>query len=464
MKTFSRLAISLLIIGAPLLAGADQTSDLQAQVQTLLSQVQQLQQKGVLPASAGSSSGGSCPALSRTLKLGMSGTDVTQLQQYLATDPSVYPEGTVTGYFGNLTQTAVQRFQTKYAIVSSGSPATTGYGVVGPHTMSVIAANCSGGAGVGTGNTSTVGGYLQLTPVQGTAPLTAQVQAVVNTVNSCAAATYSLDFGDGTAVQQIIVPSGACQRLTQSFSHVYPYGGVYLIKLYSGTHQTGATIQVTGAAAPAPTTSTTNGNGTNTTANGMPAESFSATPTSGSAPLVVNFSGTVTSADAAWNGGGNDTLVFGDGATASVPLPTAASSWQTYNVAHTYAQGTFTATMKPGAATSGNTPIGSVTVVSGSGASYAYGQPTVTPGANSVAFAVTLQFDSPSICDPYQISWGDGSTPVTYAAPAGSTSCATGVQTISQVHTYSAAGNYTVTLMRGFGYKQNNTASVVLSN
>lgn len=88
-----------------------------------------------------------CPSLNRTLSYGMSGSDVTQLQQYLAADPTVYPEANTSGFFGTLTQNAVQRFQAKYGIVSSGSPTTTGYGLVGAKTRNTINTLCSGGSG-----------------------------------------------------------------------------------------------------------------------------------------------------------------------------------------------------------------------------------------------------------------------------------------------------------------------------
>ncbi|MHB1316830.1 MAG: peptidoglycan-binding protein [Minisyncoccota bacterium] len=82
--------------------------------------------------------------IARSLELGMSGTDVTSLQTFLATDSSVYPSGLVTGYFGELTKAGVERFQAKNGIVSSGTPATTGYGRVGPQTMSAINAQMGG--------------------------------------------------------------------------------------------------------------------------------------------------------------------------------------------------------------------------------------------------------------------------------------------------------------------------------
>lgn len=72
------------------------------------------------------------------LRRGSRGAEVTALQEFLKSDPVIYPEGIVSGYFGALTEQAVKRFQTKYGIVSSGSPATTGYGLVGPKTRAKL--------------------------------------------------------------------------------------------------------------------------------------------------------------------------------------------------------------------------------------------------------------------------------------------------------------------------------------
>lgn len=65
--------------------------------------------------------------LIRNLKQGMSGEDVKLLQETLAADPAVYPDGFVTGYYGQLTAKAVKSFQKKHGI------SQTGY--VGPLTM-----------------------------------------------------------------------------------------------------------------------------------------------------------------------------------------------------------------------------------------------------------------------------------------------------------------------------------------
>src|SRR3989338_4378323 len=76
--------------------------------------------------------------LFRQLDLEMTGSDVSDLQTFLARDSAIYPERLVTGYFGQLTKAAVERFQTAQGIISQGTPATTGYGRVGPRTLGVI--------------------------------------------------------------------------------------------------------------------------------------------------------------------------------------------------------------------------------------------------------------------------------------------------------------------------------------
>ena len=76
--------------------------------------------------------------ITSTLDLGARGTNVTNLQAFFADNSAIYPEGLVTGYFGGLSQSAVQRFQATYGIVNSGTPAPTGYGRVGPSTLSRI--------------------------------------------------------------------------------------------------------------------------------------------------------------------------------------------------------------------------------------------------------------------------------------------------------------------------------------
>ncbi len=74
-------------------------------------------------------------SIRRNLQRGARGDDVSQMQRWFAQDKSIYPEGLVTGYFGPLTLSAVQKFQVKYFIVSEGEP---GYGLMGPKTRAKL--------------------------------------------------------------------------------------------------------------------------------------------------------------------------------------------------------------------------------------------------------------------------------------------------------------------------------------
>ncbi len=66
----------------------------------------------------------------KRLAVGSKGSDVQQLQEMLVND-GVYPEGIISGTYGQLTRKAVQKFQEKYGIAKQGDP---GYGDVGPNT------------------------------------------------------------------------------------------------------------------------------------------------------------------------------------------------------------------------------------------------------------------------------------------------------------------------------------------
>lgn len=103
-------------------------------VQALLAKIQALQSQ--LANMQGSSN--FCDLPTHTLRRGSSGDDVSRLQQFLARDTSVYPEASITGYYGALTELAVQRWQIKNGIVLSGTAATTGFGAVGPKTLAAM--------------------------------------------------------------------------------------------------------------------------------------------------------------------------------------------------------------------------------------------------------------------------------------------------------------------------------------
>lgn len=70
---------------------------------------------------------------SRSLAPGMRDDQVRALQQLLASDPEIYPEGTASGYYGQATTRAVRKFQLKYGVIQSENEA--GNGRVGPKTL-----------------------------------------------------------------------------------------------------------------------------------------------------------------------------------------------------------------------------------------------------------------------------------------------------------------------------------------
>ncbi|MDP3735412.1 MAG: peptidoglycan-binding domain-containing protein [bacterium] len=83
--------------------------------------------------------------LTRTLGLGMrdagTGGEVSKLQKFLIKKGQL-EAGLATGYFGKLTQAAVRMWQGASGVVSSGSPATTGYGLIGPKSRALLVSQC----------------------------------------------------------------------------------------------------------------------------------------------------------------------------------------------------------------------------------------------------------------------------------------------------------------------------------
>ena len=96
----------------------------------------------------------------RSLTVGMSGADVTELQKALI-DTGHLPKGKATGYFGPLTETALKKFQCDKKIICTGA-AFEGYGIYGPRTRTAL-----GGAGGYTAPRATV--YLNGKPRTGPA-------------------------------------------------------------------------------------------------------------------------------------------------------------------------------------------------------------------------------------------------------------------------------------------------------
>jgi peptidoglycan hydrolase-like protein with peptidoglycan-binding domain len=115
-------------VGAPAFSFAQtSTSTLQAQLDMLTSLMQQIR---ALQAQIQALQGQQQSAVAQLIgsfQLASQGDQVKILQALLAADESIYPEGLITGYFGNATERAVRRFQKKFGIEQVGR--------VGPKTL-----------------------------------------------------------------------------------------------------------------------------------------------------------------------------------------------------------------------------------------------------------------------------------------------------------------------------------------
>ncbi len=110
--------------------------ELQAEITRITALINQL------IASAGistPSAGVSVTTITKVLKQATASDEVRLLQTWLAKDPTVYPEGKITGYFGALTKAAVIKFQEKYADeILTPNGLTKGTGLVGASTRAKL--------------------------------------------------------------------------------------------------------------------------------------------------------------------------------------------------------------------------------------------------------------------------------------------------------------------------------------
>ncbi len=151
MKKFIGIILGVVIIfGIYSIASAENTStpitqntqvliqQLQEQIEKLKTQIQALIQAKEQVQSTTKEVKTSLRLLTQ-LREGMTSDEVKTLQEILATDPSIYPEGKITGYFGFLTRQAVKRFQKIAGLEQVGT--------VGPKTLAKLNELLTEGAG-----------------------------------------------------------------------------------------------------------------------------------------------------------------------------------------------------------------------------------------------------------------------------------------------------------------------------
>lgn len=110
------LVLAMVFVNAPAASAQTSTEELRALIDQLTAQVQALQEQ----ITALSTRTDAMLALTQDLGLGAEGSEVELLQRILASDPELYPEGLVTGFFGPLTQAAVKRFEARYELDGDG--------------------------------------------------------------------------------------------------------------------------------------------------------------------------------------------------------------------------------------------------------------------------------------------------------------------------------------------------------
>lgn len=114
--------IALLIMGATGFAPSAQAETTTStntamleQIQALMAKLQELQKQ--LATIRGEISA----VLKENITEGTDDADVKKIQEILATDSTIYPEGKVTGYFGPLTKEAIKRFQVRHELEVTGT-------------------------------------------------------------------------------------------------------------------------------------------------------------------------------------------------------------------------------------------------------------------------------------------------------------------------------------------------------
>ena len=83
-----------------------------------------------------------CAFFTRSLQRGDSGDDVAQLQDFLQGTGDLTASST--GFFGEKTELALRLWQARAGVVASGTPQTTGFGLFGPRTRTLLMQQCKG--------------------------------------------------------------------------------------------------------------------------------------------------------------------------------------------------------------------------------------------------------------------------------------------------------------------------------
>jgi PKD repeat protein len=434
-------ALGILLAVSPALASADTVTNLQSRIQALLAQLHTLQLRmenmsspsstpaGPRPAEGSSVSGTMgnriCLPILRQLVRGSSGSDVTNLQDFLRQE-GVFT-GDSTGFFGAQTEAALEKWQAREGIVASGDARTTGFGAVGPRTRLVIKNRCG------------QNDALVASPRQGSAPLTVTFNAKTASINS--GISYVLNFGDGTS-QPISSngcndpAAGACAEST-GITHTYTTNGTYTAKL-TETNPSGSKDIGTANIFVGPITASTSPKIT-----GVTAPSALRAGQTGTWRVVTALATGDTTFSVVW---GDENVVDQIAGLAGLS-PSSVQHSDTFT--HAYAapgdySPRFTATNAVGS-TSVVVPI-HVGEKNNAGDGF-----TASPRTGSAPLNVAFSATGLSTSAKYSVSFGDGSDTRSLSVivpPCASNADCSNAASGNLRHTYTAAGSYTATLYK----------------
>ena len=159
-----------------------------------------------------------CVDIYRNLARGSTGSDVFNLQNYLATKG--YFNASATSYYGSITAQAVGNLQVALGIVYSAND--TAYGIFGPRTRAAI-----GCRRITPPPPLPVSVTFSATPTSGWAPLAVNFNA-----NGLSNSQYVISYGDGQNSGYLTAP--ACMNIygcPVNISHTYTIAGTYTAKL-----------------------------------------------------------------------------------------------------------------------------------------------------------------------------------------------------------------------------------------
>ena len=156
--------------------------------------------------------------IARDLFFGSRGDDVKVLQAFLAKDPTIYPLGLVTGYFGPVTRVAVKKYQIVNKIVATGTESTTGFGRVGPTTRTLLNKNISSNFNLFTkANGITVNN----------STTTATATATTTTTASTTSAVAGGGGGGGGGLSQILSQGNSTNQIISISQSITPPDPTY---------------------------------------------------------------------------------------------------------------------------------------------------------------------------------------------------------------------------------------------